>query len=216
MMTADERTDGRTADKTEKQGLIRFGDFYAGMISGTCHIDDLKAFLKKTGEIASETGVSVQGLNADMIAGRRHILFAVKRAAEAFETGRNGAKDRGLEIMRFASGQRQIEKAFQIGLFEGDVNCLFVLSGNSPDQIGAAEGLLSGLICVKGFDETVRPCENREKQASFFSIGEDEIRAVSFEAETGKTGSGRSCPDIPAELFEDLVIERVALVDHTK
>jgi len=42
MMTADERTDGRTADKTEKQGLIRFGDFYAGMISGTCHIDDLK------------------------------------------------------------------------------------------------------------------------------------------------------------------------------
>lgn len=70
----------------------------------------------------SITGVScvVQLLNADGIAGKKHILHAAEQAILAFERNDNISNDLGLEICVRASAQRQISKALKIlGLKEG-------------------------------------------------------------------------------------------------
>ena len=73
------------------------------IICGTVQIPNLSDFLKVISSIASENEVVIQGLNADLIAGERHLHFAVGKAVRAVAAGRNIAKDPGIEIMRYAA-----------------------------------------------------------------------------------------------------------------
>lgn len=70
----------------------------------------------------------IQLLNADAIAGRRHIEHGVNQAFLAFERGENLANDLSVEICLRCSAQRQISKAFDLlGLKEGPMNLCAIL-----------------------------------------------------------------------------------------
>ncbi len=70
----------------------------------------------------------IQLLNADAIAGRRHIEHGVNQAFLAFERGENLANDLSVEICLRCSAQRQISKAFNLlGLKEGPMNLCAIL-----------------------------------------------------------------------------------------
>ena len=58
----------------------------------------------------------MQALDADKVVSERHISFAAEKALAAFSERRNIAKDAGMEIMRYASGERQIERALFMGV----------------------------------------------------------------------------------------------------
>ena len=182
------------------------------LIAGTVRIDDLKAFLARIREIAERTGVSVQGFNAKKIGGKRHIFYAVERALDAFEKNENEAKDRGLEIMRFASGQRQIEKAFSMGLCEGETDCLFVLTGKDGTRTENAIEEVAGLIAEKDFDDVVDPVRNKRFVTEQFGITEKEIAA----AYPGDAETENMTQDVEKRLLEDLIMERTALVGYIK
>jgi len=65
-------------------------------------------------------GCAIQLLNADGIAGKKHVLQAVSQALIAFNRNDNVAQDLGLEICVRASAQRQISRALKIlGIKEG-------------------------------------------------------------------------------------------------
>ena len=55
-----------------------------------------------------------------LIAGEKHLHFAVGKALRALAAGTNIRKDPGIEIMSYAAGERQIERSFSIGLQEGE------------------------------------------------------------------------------------------------
>ena len=77
--------------------------------------------IKKDSEI-------IQLLNADAVAGRRHIEHGVNQAFSAFERGENLANDLSVEICLRCSAQRQISKAFDLlGLKEGQMNLCAIL-----------------------------------------------------------------------------------------
>lgn len=77
--------------------------------------------IKRDGEI-------IQLLNADAVAGRRHIEHGVNQAFLAFDRGENLANDLSVEICLRCSAQRQISKAFDLlGLKEGSMNLCAVL-----------------------------------------------------------------------------------------
>jgi len=168
------------------------------VICGAVRIPDLSGFLKTINKIASEKGVTVQGLNADLIAGERHLHFAVGKALRAVAAGTNVAKDPGIEIMRYAAGERQIERSFSIGLHEGENNAVFVL-------LGTMDNLLLAFSELRKFIEE-KPCSEllaysdskRQGILSLFRITDAEIEA-----------SGE-------EHIPELVIERVALADFLK
>ena len=168
------------------------------VICGNVSIPNLSGFLKTISSIASENEVIIQGLNADLIAGERHLHFAVGKALRAVAAGRNIAKDPGIEIMRYASGERQIERSFSIGLREGENNAVFVLLGKMDNLILALSAIRK-LIEEKPCSELLAYSESkRQGILSVFGITDAEIEA-----------SGE-------EHIPELVIERVALVDLLK
>ena len=168
------------------------------IICGTVQIPNLSDFLKVISSIASENEVVIQGLNADLIAGERHLHFAVGKAVRAVAAGRNIAKDPGIEIMRYAAGERQIERSFSIGLREGENNAVFVLFGKM-DNLILAFSAIRKLIEEKPCSELLAYSDSKKKGIlSLFGITDAEIEA-----------SGE-------EHIPEFVIERVALVDFLK
>lgn len=168
------------------------------VICGTVRIEDLSVFLKKINTTASENEVTIQGLNADLIAGEKHLHFAVGKALRAIASGSNVAKDPGIEIMRYAAGERQIERSFSIGLHEGENNVVFVLLGKM-DNLLIALSELRKFIEEKPFSELLAYSSFKRKGIlSLFRITDEEIEA-----------SGE-------EHIPELAIERVALANLVK
>ncbi|HOW15753.1 MAG: KEOPS complex subunit Cgi121 [Methanosarcina sp.] len=168
------------------------------VICGAVRIADLPAFLKQINIIASGNKVTIQGLNADLIAGEKHLHFAVGKALRAVASGSNVAKDPGVEIMRYAAGERQIERSFSIGLHEGENNAVFVLLGKMDDLL-IAYSELQKLIKEKPCSELLAYSGSKRKGIlSLFGITDEEIEA-----------SGE-------EHIPELVIERVALANFVK
>lgn len=164
-------------------------------VSGHIFIEDLKTFLKTTADLSKANNCIIQSMNADKIAGGKHLQFAVAKALRAFEQERNAAKDMGIEIMRYASGKRQIEEAFSMGVHQGQNNIVFVVMGEE-DHVPA---------CVTAIKEMIVPVDvveylpsKRDEVIRQFGITADEIGVVG------------------EQMIPELVIERVALVDVLK
>jgi KEOPS complex subunit Cgi121 len=110
---------------------------------GLIEIDDVKRFIRDLASIASDYGVTVQAVNADAIAGPRHVEFAVEKSVESFERGRNLARDLGMEIMLYLRGRRQIERALEIGAKPGMNRIAFIIVGDHAAKARpAAEAML--------------------------------------------------------------------------
>ena len=168
------------------------------IICGTLKIPNLSGFLKTIGSIASENEIVIQGLNADLIAGERHLHLAIRKALRAVAAGKNIAKDPGIEVMRYAAGERQIERSFSIGLREGVNNAVFVLFGKM-DNVILALSTIRELIDEKPCSELLNYSDSKRKGIlPLFGITDAEIEA-----------SGE-------EHIPELVIERVALADFLK
>ena len=168
------------------------------IICGMVTIPNLSSFLKTVSSIASENEVVIQGLNADLIAGEKHLHFAIRKALRAVAAGRNIAKDPGIEIMCYAAGERQIEKSFSIGLHEGANNVVFVVFGET-------DNLIPALSAIKEMVEE-KPCSELLDYSDSKRIGILSLFGIT-DAEIEAAGE----VNIP-----ELVIERVALVDFLK
>jgi KEOPS complex subunit Cgi121 len=113
------------------------------IVGGSVDIEDVRAFISKLTAIGKECNVTVQAVNASRIAGRGHIEFAADKAVEAFRDRRNLARDLGMEIMLYLRGRRQIEKALELGLHEGQNEVAIVIVGDEP---GCAEDKARALL----------------------------------------------------------------------
>lgn len=164
-------------------------------VSGHICIEDLKSFLRKTADISKANSCIIQAINADKIAGEEHLRFAVAKALRAFEQERNAAKDMGIEVMRYASGKRQIEEAFSMGVHQGQNNVVFVVLGEE-DSVTTCLYILKEIIIPA--DVIEYKISKREEIIMQFGITLDEIAVVG------------------EQMIPELVIERVALVDVLK
>jgi KEOPS complex subunit Cgi121 len=166
------------------------------IISGTINITNLPGFLKQLADIGEPHNITVQAVNTDLLTGSRHLTFAVKKAIRSFESGRNIANNLGMEIMLYAAGTRQIERALGLGVMIGENRIALVLVGEN----GIEETLVHVSELLDTVDPTVLDYSGAKKDGilEFFSITPDELGAV----DEG---------NIP-----ELVLERVALVDIIK
>jgi|GEM_PF-122982 len=172
---------------------------HVSFCSGVCHIKSFSSFLNKIQSVSEKYDVVVQALNGSLIAGFNHINFATEKAFKNFKNNTNEANDLGVEIMRLASGNSQINKSFSIGLTEGENDCLFVIVGSSDESVKKAFDLLSEIVSMDGFDNFLDR-SNENEIIKYFNITKEEICAT----------------DLSKNTIEDLVIERVALTDFLK
>ncbi len=160
------------------------------ILEGTIFIDDVEGFLDKIKKISKEKNITIQALDADKLAGEKHIRFAVEKAMNSFKASTNIANNLAKEIMLYVSGTRQISKAMRLGIHKGKNNIALVAVGEEPD--------LSAFNEIKPKPVLEYNESKKEAVMEVFNITNEEIEAV------GK------------EKISELVLERVALVDVIK
>ncbi|MEF8806969.1 KEOPS complex subunit Cgi121 [Natronomonas sp.] len=162
------------------------------LLEGTVEIGgeafpDVETFVAALDEIGDENDVTVQAFDSRYIVSRRHLERAVELADREQDRGEAIARDRGVEIMLYAAGRRQIQRALELGIGEGDTDAVVLVDGDGDEDAAAdaVEDLLEPTSTLGDYDETA--------VREFYDIGA---------AELGATERG----------IEDLVLERVALL----
>jgi KEOPS complex subunit Cgi121 len=191
------------------------------LLAGTVDIDDVDAFVERLAGVAADHGVTVQAFDARYVVDRAHLERAVELADRAIARGENVADDHAVEILLYAAGRRQINRAFEMGVSEGEHPVVVLADdpgadpdGADPDDVGPddtdpadgpTEGIDSETRAVAALreslaidaDESVLGDYDPERVRDFFEVTEVELAAV----EGG---------------LPDLVRERVALLDVEK
>jgi KEOPS complex subunit Cgi121 len=160
------------------------------ILEGTVFIENKELFLKKIKEISMGKNLVIQAFDADKLAGKEHLTFAIEKALETFKKGTNIANDLAKEIMLYAAGTRQINRAVKIGVHDGLNNIALVAVGEMIDLSAFDEVTPGNVLQYRGSKNSVL--------MDIFNITQEEIEAAG------------------AEKIPELVLERVALVDVMK
>jgi KEOPS complex subunit Cgi121 len=175
---------------------------------GISNVDDFLSLLKT---IARKYAVTIQAMDAELIAGEEHIISAVKKAIRATERKRNITSDLGLEILLYAAGRRQIERALAMGVSvsegENEKRVAIVIVDASArrekdlevvaEEVKRKLGLQGEPISELELELEYKE-DKKEGIKKFFDITEAELKAV---------GEPK---------LKMLVLERVAMLDVLK
>lgn len=160
------------------------------ILEGTVFIENKELFLKKIKEISTGKNLAIQAFDADKLAGKVHLTFAIEKALETFKKGTNIANDLAKEIMLYAAGTRQINRAVKIGVHDGLNNIALVAVGDIIDLTAFDEITPHNVLQYSG--------SKNGALMDIFNITQEEIEAAG------------------ADKIPELVLERVALVDVMK
>jgi len=191
------------------------------VLEGRATIEDVDAVVAELATIGDEHGCTVQAFDARYLVGREHLERAVELADRAIERGENVARDRGVEILLYAAGRRQIDDALTMGVEAGALDVAVLIDG--VDDGGDAEDAGAGAsdVELEARDSKIAAHEADAAAAvrESFALNERPTLGVEHadaalvrdffdvsEAELAATD---------AELAE-IVLERVALLDVEK
>ncbi len=158
-------------------------------------VADMGDFLAKLRAIMHAEEVTIVCFNAENMAGIRHAEAALTHAIRSFSCGTPIAKTLEMEALLYAAGTRQCTEAAALGIHEGK-NLAYVCC--CPPRQGIWE-MLSPLIHVTDSGEEVLDPGRATRLKYLFSITDAELTAAGG-----------------AHRLQDLVIERVALLDANR
>ncbi|SDF83547.1 KEOPS complex subunit Cgi121 [Halorubrum xinjiangense] len=181
------------------------------LVRGTFTIDDLDGFLADLDGIATATDAVVQAFDADLIVSATQLREAARLAARAVARGEAVARDPGVEILLYAAGRRQIDRALDLGVSEGERPAVVLAADfggvaradNPPaDLDGAAEALRD--LATDSTDST--------------EIPDDDALDCAFDGSRVREFYGVTDRELAATngTLADIVRERVALLDVEK
>jgi KEOPS complex subunit Cgi121 len=142
----------------------------------------------------------VQLFDPNLVAGFDHLYFAALNALKAFKIGKNISKDLSVEILLYASGQHQINKAIQLlGVKPSSREVVVLILAATREKDLKALDKIFNMIQGERCDEIIDMTEKKiPKIKSAFNIQDAEVKAILRESEKQAVSS--------------LLIERVALL----
>jgi len=141
------------------------------VVEGIAQVADVDAFVDRLAGVGGEHGTAVQAFDARYVVDREHLERAVELANRAVERDGAIARDRAVEILLYAAGRRQINRALAMGVSAGACPAVVVVDGG--DEAGAAaavEELLEPAATLGEYDP--------ERVREFFDVGEAELAAT--------------------------------------
>lgn len=164
-------------------------------------VEDIEKFFSLVKEKTG--GACVQFFDAELVAGWQHLYFAVLNAVNAFKNKLNISNNLGIEILLYASAQRQIKEAVElIGIHANSRKVAVVIVAGARDE---ASSLLSAVsVLLKGSiqDDMLLGLTDGKVEGIMRLF---EVSGVELEAKVDKEGGEK-------EALMDLVIEHVALL----
>jgi len=158
------------------------------------NIDD---FLEKTRGFSEKNKVVLQVFDAELIYGEKHLVSALTHAKRAFEEKRNTTNTLEMEILLYAAGERQLKLAIpKIGFKKGEVTtvALFYIEEKKINLDTIVEKFLKEF----GLKKDNKVLEGDINTLKKFGIKDSEIKTVS------------------EDIYSDLILEKVAMVDIIK
>ncbi|PCR92007.1 KEOPS complex subunit Cgi121 [Natrinema ejinorense] len=140
-------------------------------------IDDLDSFVADLGEIGDRHGVTIQAFDSRYVADRRHLERAVELADRAIERDENVARDRAVEILLYAAGRRQIDRALEMGVSEGGDRAVVLVDGGSDEDETTALEAVEKLDAFVERESTLET-QDPETLCEFFDITDAERTAT--------------------------------------
>jgi KEOPS complex subunit Cgi121 len=156
------------------------------LVEGLAHVENVDGFVARLGAVSEDHDTTVQAFDARYVVSERHLERALELADRERERGAGIARERAVEVLLYAAGRRQIDRALEMGVGTGEIPVVVLVDGGDERAaVEAVEGLLEPAATLGAYDpELVR---------SFFDVSEAELAA---------TDAG----------LEALVVERVALL----
>ena len=180
------------------------------LADGTFAIDDLDDFLGDLDGIAAETGAVVQAFDAGLVVSATQLREAARLAARAIARGEAVARDPGVEILLYAAGRRQIDRALELGVSEGERPAVVLVAdfGDVPGADRPPADLDAAAAAVRELaaDSTAERVEDGDALPVRF----DEDRVREFYGVTDRELAATTGD------LADVVRERVALLDVEK
>ncbi len=179
----------------EQQGIYVF--------AANGKVPDVKVFIRDLQQLAEEYDVVIQGVNADMVYSKTHLLSAGLHALRAWETDTASTNSLEMEVLLYAAGERQIKLAIpKMGINSGAVHLAFVILDTKDTVTKKGKKHVSGFIdslCSK-FDlkKNDKLLEGTVDILTRFGITKTEMQTV------------------PKAKYEQLILEKIALVDIIK
>lgn len=130
--------------------------------------------------------IPLQVLDANFIAGEKHLLFAALNALNAFKQGQNISESLEVEVLLYASGQRQIRKAIELlGLKQDTSEIAVAFIAATKEDVQAIEAKIADIVPGKRTDNVVSFREGKaERLIEAFDITDAELEAASENGET--------------------------------
>ncbi|MHA1595972.1 MAG: KEOPS complex subunit Cgi121 [Candidatus Baldrarchaeia archaeon] len=127
----------------------RFENLSFVLISGVkdVKIDNLTAVIDKILDLSSREGLVIQLFDATKVASWKHLFVAALNALKAFKHKYNISSKLGMEILIFASGQRQIRDAISmLGLSKDTKEVAVVILGSAKDKLDRVLKEIAGML----------------------------------------------------------------------
>jgi tRNA threonylcarbamoyladenosine modification (KEOPS) complex Cgi121 subunit len=160
---------------------------------------DAEAFLKANRK--QTQNLDLQFFDAELIATKEHLYFAVLNALVAFNEVTNVSKSLAMETMLYASAKRQIQRAIeQCGIKPQTTSLAMTIIGVKPDEINRVLKAVTACINSEPDEQVLEMSRVKEKKIKeAFQISDTEIKAVLKNQDYSSA-------------VVNLVIERVALL----
>ena len=179
------------------------------LVEGRAQVDDVTAFVERLAAVGDEHGVVVQAFDARLVAGREHLAAAARSARRAVAHDDAIADDPAVELLLYAAGRRQIDRALRLG----------VEAGESPVVVAVDAGLADAAADGGDDGSPGHGDEADEREAAAAAAVADLLEPAETLGVARDDDAVRACFDVDdAELaatdagLEALVVERVALL----
>jgi len=164
-------------------------------------INNIDLFLQQLLTFSKKENLVIQALDAAVVFGKDHLISATKHAQRAFERRTNTTNSLALEILLYAAGERQIQKAItKMGVKKGKQMIAFVLVDKlkrKPDK-KTYEAIVNKLLQMFHLTSDDKVLEGDRDTLKKFGITNKELHTL------------------PQSKYRDLILEKVALVDVIK
>ncbi len=157
-------------------------------------IKNIEGFLKKINEFSKDNNCIIQMFDADLIYGKDHLKSSLEHAKRAFENRTNTSNSLEMEILLYASGERQLKKAIpKMGVKIGDAKIAFVIISEKKNN-----KIIDEFIKKFNFVRNDKVLKGNSDTLKKFGINKAEINTVK------------------KDKYCDLILEKVAMVDIIK
>jgi len=180
--------------------LEGFDKYFAIAGFRNVRINDVNNFFNQVRKKTKD--VHIQFFDAGLVAGWRHMYFAVLNALKAFKGRLNISNNLAVEALLYASAQRQISKAVDLlGIKPESARVAVLVVGETKEGINTALEMVSQLMPGERDNAVLELTDEKVKDIRrLFGISDLELKA-----KLEKKG-------LEKEALIDLVIEHVALL----